>query len=60
MTKTAILVLLVLASGVVAEAGIVRGSAKLVAGTAKVATHPVRHPVKDSRAVTHAAKKVVW
>ncbi|HLZ91092.1 MAG TPA: hypothetical protein VKQ28_05205 [Candidatus Acidoferrum sp.] len=44
----------------VAEAGVVRTGAKVVSATAKVVSHPVRHPVKDGKAVRDAVKKVVW
>ena len=42
------------------QAGVVRFSAKVVKGTAKVASHPVRHPVKDAKHVGHAVRSIVW
>lgn len=43
-----------------ANAGVIRVAAKVVKGTAKVASQPVRHPVKDAKAVAHGASKVIW
>jgi hypothetical protein len=59
--KKAILFLLLVVFGVsVANAGIVRLGVKTVKGTAKVASHPVRHPVKDAKHVGHAVRVVLW
>ncbi len=60
MRKAALFVLLVLASAAAANAGIVRVGAKTVKFTAKTITQPVRHPVKDTKAVGHAVGTAVW
>ena len=43
-----------------AEAGVVRQGAKAVKATAKVASQPARHPVKDAKAVGRAVRVVIW
>ncbi len=43
-----------------AKAGVVRLSAKAVKFTAKTATQPVRHPVKDAKHAAHAVKVILW
>jgi len=60
MRKAVLFVLFVLASAVAANAGVVRISAKTVKFTAKTMTQPVRHPVKDTKAVGHAVGTAVW
>jgi hypothetical protein len=60
MRKVALFVLLVLASGAAANAGVFRAGAKTVKFTAKTATQPLRHPVKDTKAVGHAVGTAVW
>lgn len=42
------------------RAGMVRCAARAVKGVARVASQPARHPVKDGKAVGHAAKRVIW
>jgi hypothetical protein len=60
MRKAALFVLLVLASTAAANAGVVRATAKTVKFTAKTATQPARHPVKDTKAVGHAVGTAIW
>ena len=60
MRKAVLFVLFVLASAVAANAGVVRISAKTVKFTAKTMTQPVRHPVKDTKAIGHAVGTAVW
>ena len=60
MRKTALFALLILASAAAANAGVVRVAAKAVKFTAKAATQPVRHPVKDTKAVGHALGSAAW
>lgn len=52
-------VVLFLFSGV-AEAGVVRKSAKAIQESAKVVSQPVRHPVKDAKRVGHVARVIFW
>jgi len=60
MRKTALFALLILAGAAAANAGVVRATAKAVKFTAKTATQPVRHPVKDTKAVGHAVGSAAW
>ena len=60
MRKTALFALLILASAAAANAGVVRATAKVVKFTAKTATQPVRHPVKDTKAIGHAVGSAAW
>ena len=60
MRKAALFALLVLANSAAANAGVVRAAAKTVKFTAKTATQPVRHPVKDTKAVAHAVGTAAW
>ena len=60
MRKVALFVLLVLAGAAAANAGVFRVGAKTVKFTAKTATQPVRHPVKDTKAVSHAVGSAAW
>jgi len=60
MRKAVLFVMLVLASAAAVNAGVVRVGAKTVKFTAKTITQPVRHPVKDTKAVGHAVGTAVW
>jgi hypothetical protein len=60
MRKAALFALLALASAAAANAGVVRVGVKTVKFTAKTATQPGRHPVKDTKAVGHAVGTAVW
>jgi len=60
MRKAALFALLILASAAAANAGVVRAAGKTVKFTAKTATQPVRHPVKDTKAVAHAVGTAAW
>jgi hypothetical protein len=56
----AVLAVLLFSFSGVAQAGVVRSGAKAVKSVAKVASQPVRHTVKDAKAVKHAVTKAVW
>ena len=60
MRKAIVFLLFVVFGISVANAGVVRLGAKAVKGTAKVASQPARHPVKDAKHAGHVAKKVLW
>ena len=60
MRKAALFALLVLSVAADANAGVVRAVAKTVKFTAKTASQPVRHPVKDTKAVAHAVGTAAW
>ncbi len=61
MTRKTLLVLCLVMFGVpLASAGVVKSTTKVVKTAVKAGSHPVRHPIKDGKAVGHAIRKVVW